>query len=166
MERVLLAVDGVKVSNSVLDYSLELCRRIKAGLSILHIVNDSRYIEMIEKQCTKMKRIGQYLETTHMAATFAEADDHDTARQYISKTIDEMNAVARQTADRGVSYQMSYRAGKSEMEIPRFVREHPDVIITIFDSPGQRSDTAVRLQFEKMKQRIDIPVVQIDKAKT
>ena len=68
MEKVLLAVDGAKVSRRVLDYSLELCRRIKAGLDVLHIINDTKYIEIFEKQRKKMKRIGKYLEASQMAA--------------------------------------------------------------------------------------------------
>lgn len=163
MEKVLLAVDGNRPSRRVLDYSLELCKRIRAGLDILHVVKDSRYVEIFEKQRDRVKRLGKYLEAAQVAVAFAEADEQDTARQVISRAIDEMNGFARRSADNGILCELSYRKGASENEIPRFVEEHPEVILTIFDSPEQ-NDSAVTRRFEKIRQTLSVPVVKIDRS--
>lgn len=109
-----------------------------------------------------MKQIGKYLEATQVAAAFAEVDEHDTARQVISQAIDDMTVITRQSADEGVACHLSYGTGSTEKEISWFVDNHPDVILAICDTSGQKTGSSIDRSFDKIKQHLCVPVVKFD----
>ncbi len=79
MEKVLLAVDGIDHDRIVFNYAIELCKRIKAELNVFQIIRPKNYSKYIKKIRQQADLARTYIEGSMVAATFAEAGEHETA---------------------------------------------------------------------------------------
>ncbi|MDH3567158.1 MAG: universal stress protein, partial [Desulfobacteraceae bacterium] len=79
MEKVLLAIDGMTPDRKAFRYAVALCKRIRAELSIFQIIRPQYYREYKKKILKKGLFARTFVEGSMVAATFAEAGEHETA---------------------------------------------------------------------------------------
>lgn len=139
MQKILLAIDGLKPSRSVFRYAVQLCQILKAELSVLQIITPKYYSACFKKIREKAQRAGQYLEGAMAAAAFAEAGEHETANAVMDEARKNLNMLLPETEKAGVPVHLTTRSGRSGKEIIHFVKKHRDVVLTIYDAAEEDS---------------------------
>ena len=166
MQKVLLAIDGIHPDRKVFDYAVQLCKRIKAELSVFQVVNPRNYSEYLK---TIRKRAGfarKYIEGAMVAATFAEAGEHETAREIMAAALENINRLLPESEKAGVPCHFAVKTGNPTKEIINYVNVHRDVVLTIYDasSEGRKGTQGVKRQqgvSEKIKQKLAVPLVVV-----
>lgn len=165
MEKVLLAIDGITLDRKVFRYAVELCKRIKAELDILQIITPRNYSKYLKKVQQGAKQAKTYLEASVIAATFAEAGEHETAREIMSAALKNMNQLLPESGKAGIRYNLTMKLGTPNEEIIDYVNEHRDVILALYDAPQAESkDTGVvkkKTVPKEIKEKLHIPLVVI-----
>jgi nucleotide-binding universal stress UspA family protein len=155
MQKVLLAIDGITPSNKALHYAVELCKRIKADLNVLQIINPQNYIKYIQKLGKRVNQARKYMEDTLVVATFAEAGEHEMAMTLKEQTLKNMDQLLTESERDAVHYHLSLKAGPSDKEIVNYVNEHRDIILTIYDvQEGETDDEKVERKTGAVPMRI------------
>ena len=167
MEKVLLAIDDISPDIKTVNYAVELCTRIKAELNVLHIVRSQNVNGLLEKAITKAKCAKLFFEGTMMAATFAEAGDHETADELMNQALKNINELLSESEKSGISYHLTMKCGNSSEEIVRFVQEHKDVVVAIYDPAGEKEQSTSARKIQKMirsiTEALPIPLVMLQK---
>ncbi|MBW2108656.1 MAG: universal stress protein [Deltaproteobacteria bacterium] len=133
MEKVLLAINGVTPNRKMFSYAVQLCQRLKAELCVLQVIEARRYGEYLSKIRQKARRARRFLEDSMTAVTFAEAGDHETAKDMMIQARKNMNALLPESEKAGVPCRLTMTSGQAEKEIVRYVRQHRDVVLTVYD---------------------------------
>lgn len=136
MEKVLLAIDGMRPDQQIVDYAAKLCRRIRAELDILHIIDPEVYAGYLKNFHRQVHRARDLFENTMMAATFAETGDYDTAKSLIDKTSDQINRLLSDTDKNDIKYRVQVKPGETGQEIVKYVDRHRDIVVAIYDNSG------------------------------
>jgi len=133
MDKVLLAIDGFNPNQGLFSYAVDLCRRMKAELSILQVIRPGGEARGLKKLGEKAQRAGAFFENAMMAATFAEANEHETAVGILKRAQENLEPFLSEPAGKGVRVNATTRLGAPEHEIPDYVNNHRDVVITVCD---------------------------------
>jgi hypothetical protein len=163
MEKVLLAIDGVTPDKQVFRYALQLCRRIKAELDVLQVIKPTK---IHTKAGKKTGHARKYIEGSLMAAAFAEAGDHQTAKDMMSEALDNLKKLLPESDKAGIRYHLTAKAGSPKIEILNHVNEHRDIVLAIYDTGLKESlektsaETGASVLSE-LKQALSIPLVVI-----
>jgi hypothetical protein len=152
MKKVLLAISGITPSRNVFTYAVELCQRIRAELDILQIIRPKQYRQYLEKVREKSHHAKRYMESTMTAAAFAEAGEHETAREIEAQALKNINRLLPESEMAGVPCHLTMKSGSPEEELLSFMKEHRDVVLTIYDVP--KEETGVLSSGSKKKKRI------------
>ena len=83
MRTVLLAVEGTIPEREILGCAVGLCRRMRAELRVLHILDPGLWKSHGKRLAKQISRGRTLLEASMAAAAFAEAGEHDKAREYM-----------------------------------------------------------------------------------
>jgi len=165
MEKVLLAIDGITPDKKAFNYAVELCSRIKAELNVLHIVRSQNMNGLLEKAMNRAKCAKLFFEGTMMAATFAEAGEHETADDLMNQALKNINKLLTESEKSGISCHLTMKSGNSSEEIVRFVQENKDVVIAVYDPAGEKeqntSDRKIKKMIRAMTEAIPIPLVMV-----
>lgn len=166
MEKVLLAINGVKPSQKVFRYALQLCQRLKAELRVLQVIRPGQYAEYLKRVKKNAGQARRLIEGTMMAATFAEAGEHGTAKDIMAQARKNINQLLPESERAGVRYHLTMKSGRPCDEIIRYVNEHRDVVLTIYDGepegdPKRPVPTEDRDVARKVWQHLPIPLVTI-----
>ncbi len=140
MGKVLLAIEGMSPDRQVFDYAVNLCRRIRAELNILHIIDPTKIarpkvagrFQMLRKQ---MDMARGCLEKTMMAATFAETGEHDFAREIMDEASANIKRLLAEKDQTSVDYRVKIKTGNSGAAILDYVDRHRDIVLAIYDAP-------------------------------
>lgn len=165
MEKVLLAINGVKPSHKVFRYAVELCQRLKAELQVLQVISPGQYGEYLKKVRKGAHWAKHFIEDSMIAATFAEAGEYGTAKDIIVQARKNMNQLLPESERAGVPYHLTIKSGRPSKEIIRYVKEHRDVVLTIYD--GAQDENPVRGMSvdrdvpRKIREHMSIPLVVI-----
>ena len=145
MEKVLLAIDGIKPTRSAFHYAVQLCQRLKAELNVLQVIAPGRCSSYVKRFGYKAKGTKRFIEGSMAAAAFAEAGEHETARQVMAEARRNLNELLPESEKAGVPFHLSLKAGRPDREIPLYLRRHRDVVLTIYDASAQdaRADQVV-----------------------
>ena len=165
MEKVLLAIDGTTPDKKAFNYAVELCTRIKADLSILHIVRSQNMNGLLEKAINRAKCAKLFFEGTMMAATFAEAGEHEIADDLMDQALMNINTLLTESENSGISCHLTMKSGNPSEEIVRFVRENKDVVIAVYDPSGEKeqstSDRKIKNIIRSITDALPIPLVMV-----
>jgi hypothetical protein len=166
MQKVLLAIDGINPDRKVFDYAVQLCQRIKADLSVFQVINPLRYKEYLKTIRTRADNARKYFEGAMVAATFAEAGEHDTAKELMSKALENINRLVPESEKAGVLCLFAVNSGNPAKEIINYVNVHRDVVLTIYDASfeGRQGTQGVKRQqgvSGKIKQKLAVPLVVV-----
>ncbi len=160
MQKVLLAIDGINPDRRVFDYAVQLCKRIKAELSVFQIINPRRYKEYLKTVRKRADNARKYIEGAMVAVTFAETGEHETAREIMSKALENINRLLPESEKAGVQCHFAVKTGNPAKEIINYVNAHRDVVLTIYDSSFEDRDGTQGVP-GKIKQKLAVPLVVV-----
>jgi nucleotide-binding universal stress UspA family protein len=165
MEKVLLAIDGITPDKKAFNYAVELCSRIKAELNVLHIIRSHEASNLLERAINKAKYAKLFFEGAMVAATFAEADEHETANDLMNQALKNINKLLSESEESGISCHLTMKSGNPNEEIVRFVNEHKDVVIAVYDPAGKKeqntSDRNRKKMIRSITDALPIPLVMV-----
>ena len=144
MQRILLAIDGITPDKKALYYAVELCKRIKAELSVLEVISPRNYPRYIKNLGERVNQARRYVEDSMVAVTFAEAGDHEVARALQEEAQKKISQLLPESERDAVHCRLSMKSGSPDKEIVRYVNDHRDIVLTIYDTPEGQSDETVR----------------------
>jgi len=164
MEKVLLAIDGITPDRKVFGYAVQLCKRIKADLNVLQIIRPRNYTKYIKKIRERTNYARNYFEGSMIAATFAEAGEHDTANAIMAEARRNINKLLPESEKAGIQYQLTMKSGDPNKEIIEYVNAHRDVVLTIYDTSQKgHHETGIgkrnRPMAREMRQMLSVPLV-------
>ena len=159
MEKVLLAIEGITPNKKAVHYAAELCKRIKAELNILQIINSLN----VGKRLNRLRR---YMEDSMIAATFAEAGEHGMAKDLREQALKNINQLLPESEKEAVHCHWSMTSGSPDKEIVNYVNDHRDIILTIYDtSKEDMGDTDIETKTRdvpyRIRQRLSTPLVVV-----
>lgn len=134
MEKVLLAIEGLKPDQSTFRYTLELCERMRAGLDILQILSERTRAAYLKKVRRGARQARNRFEDAMVAVTFAEAGQHDVYRQMKKEACDNLERLIPEPQRGTIAYRLSLQTGNPDEQILRYLKDHRDVVLTIYDS--------------------------------
>lgn len=166
MKKVLLTIDGITPDQKAFRYAVALCKRIRADLNIFQIIRPRYYREYMKKVQKKTFLARKFMEGSMVAATFAEAGEHETALDMMTEASNEIKRLLSESEKSGVHCHFSITSGIPEKEIINYVNDHRDVVLTIYDASDQNANRTVNVSekknvLAKMKRELCIPLVMV-----
>ena len=155
MQRILLAIDGITPNKKALYYAVELCKRIKAELSVLEVISPRNYFRYIKNLGERVNQARKYVEDSMVAVTFAEAGDHEMAKALQEEAQRKISQLLPESERDAVHYRLSMKSGSPDKEIVRYVNNHRDIVLTIYDTPEEATgETAGERKTNSVPRRI------------
>ena len=159
MEKILLAIEGITPNKKAVRFAVELCKRVKAELNILQIINSLNLGE-------RVNRVRRYVEGSMIAATFAEAGEHEMAKDLREQALKNINQLLPESEKEAVHCHLSVRSGIPDREIVNYVNDHRDIVLTIYNTPKEEmgnanSETKTTDVPRRIRQRISTPLVVV-----
>jgi len=166
MKKVLLVIDGITPDKKVFRYAIQLCKRIKAELNVFQIINPRNYGEYLKKVRKGAGHARGYIESSMVAATFAEAGEHETAKEIMSVALRNINLLLPESEKEGVQCHFTIKPGAPDKEIINYVNTHRDVVLTIYDSSRKDHDetsftSKKRAVSRQIKQKLSVPLLVV-----
>jgi nucleotide-binding universal stress UspA family protein len=166
MKKVLLAIDGMTPDRKAFRYALALCKRIRAELSIFQIIRPQYYREYKKKIRQKGLFVKKFVEGSMVAATFAEAGEHETALDIMAEASKEIRRLLQESEEAGVHCYFSIKSGNPDKEIVNYVSDHRNVVLTIYDVSDQGADqntnnSKKKNSLAKITKRLSVPLVTV-----
>jgi nucleotide-binding universal stress UspA family protein len=166
MEKVLLAIDGMTPDRKAFRYAVALCERIRAELSIFQIIRPQYYREYKKKIRKKGLFARTFIEGSMVAATFAEAGEHETAMDMMAEASKKMRDLLQESEEAGVHCHFSIKSGNPEKEIINYVNDHRNVVLTIYDISDHDVDEAANISNKKsalarIRKNLSVPLVTV-----
>jgi nucleotide-binding universal stress UspA family protein len=166
MKQVLLTIDGVTPDLKAFHYAVALCKQIRAELSIFQIIRPRYYRKYLEKIRKNTFLARTFIKSSMVAATFAEAGEHETALEIMDEASKEIKRLLSESEKSGVHCHFSMKAGNPEKEIIDYVNTHRNVVLTIYDAANQSADQNDKVSekehvLEKIKKYLPIPLVMV-----
>ncbi len=166
MEKVLLAIDGISPSKQILHYAVQLSQRLRAQLNVLEIISPKRSKEYIHRVSRVANHTKRYFERSMVAATFAEAGEHEMAQELTAEALKNLNQLLPESEKAGRACQLTLKPGHLAEEILKYVKTHRDVVLAIYDGTQgkdltggvSRKNTPVP---KEIIQNLSIPLVVI-----
>jgi nucleotide-binding universal stress UspA family protein len=165
MQKVLLAVDGIKPTDKAFRYAVELCQRLRAELRILQVIRPNHYGQYLKRIQRSVRFAKRYAEDSMVAITFAEAGEHETAREIMAQARKNMSKLMPESEQAGIPCHLTMTSGRPGREIVRYVNKHRDVVLTIYDTAREENSECGILAEEgedrpdEIGQRMCVPLV-------
>ena len=164
MEKILLAIEGVTPDRGTFNYAVSLCKRMRTGLDILHILSPSSYSKYLEKVKKGARHAKSVFEDAMVAVTFAEAGQYDIFEQMKKQVCDNLDRLIPEPERDDIVYHLTLKSGNPDEEIVRYVCDHRDVVLTIYDASGVKDEQECMPEEKRNKtpqiaQRLPTPLV-------
>jgi len=166
MQKVLLAVDGIKPTDKAFRYAVELCQRLRAELRILQVIRPNHYGQYLKRVQRSVRSAKRFAEESMVAIAFAEAGEHDTAKEIMAQARKNMNILMPESERAGIPCHLTMTSGRPGKEIVRYVNKHRDVVLTIYDRATEENSVCSITPEEgdgplAIGQRLSIPLVML-----
>ncbi len=145
MESVLLAIEGMYPDRTLISYAASLCRRIRAELRVLYVIDPGIYEEQMKTLRKQLHRARDSFESTMIAASFAESGEFDTAGILADKTSAKIQQLLSETDKKAVKYRVQVKPGRTGAEILKHVNQHRDIVLAICDSKTMTTGLRTKL---------------------
>jgi len=164
MEKILLAIDGSAPDRKIFNYAVALCKRMRAGLDVLQILGPRSYRKYLKKVKLGALNARSVFEDAMVAVTFAEAGQHDIAEQLKMQVFENIDRLIPKSEKDGLDYHLTLKCGNADEEIVRYVCDHRDVVLTIYDASGaqdkqERASVRKRKAVRQIGQKLSTPFV-------
>ncbi len=164
MEKILLAIDGIAPDSRIFNYAVALCKRMRAGLDVLQIIGPRscrKYLKKVKQSALNARSV---FEDTMVAVTFAEAGQHDITGQLKMQVFENIDRLIPKSEKDGIDYHLTLKCGNADEEIVRYVCDHRDVVLTIYDAFGaqdkqERPSVIKRNAVRQIGQKLSTPLV-------
>jgi hypothetical protein len=164
MEKVLLAIEGIAPDRSTFSYAVALCKRMRAGLDVLQILGPRscrKYLKKVKKGTRHARNV---FEDAMVAVTFAEAGQHDIAEQLKMQVFENIDRLIPKSEKDVIDYHLTLKSGNADEEIVRYVCDHRDVVLTIYDASGaqdkqERASGKTINALRQIGQKLSTPLV-------
>ena len=140
MEKILLAIDGIAPDRSTFSYAVALCKRMRAGLDVLQILGPYSFRKYLKRVKKGARHASSLFEDAMVSATFAEAGQHDFAEQLKTRASENLNRLIPEAERDDIDYHLVLKSGNPNEEIVRYVYDHRDVVLTIYDASGTKDE--------------------------
>jgi nucleotide-binding universal stress UspA family protein len=166
MKKVLLAIDGITPDQKAFRYAVALCKRIRAELSIFQIIRPRYYREYAKKVRKKASLARKFMEGSMVAATFAEAGEHETAMDIMADASKKIRRLLQESGESGVHCYFSIESESPEKEIVNYVKKHRNVVLTIYDASDPDVNGAANISIkknalERIRKDLSVPLVTV-----
>ena len=167
MKKVLLAIDGIVPDQKVFQYAIQLCKRIKAELNVFQIINPQNFSEYLKKVRKSAGTARSYFASVMMAATFAEAGEHETAKEIMAAALKNYNRLLPESEKEGVPCHFSMKSGSPDKEIIDYVNANRDIVVAIYDAARHENEGTKITQKKKttpgrIRHKLAVPLVVIN----
>jgi nucleotide-binding universal stress UspA family protein len=142
MEKILLAIDGSEPDSKIIRFAISLCKRMRTGLDVLQIIGLRRCKKHLKKVTQGARHASSVFENAMVAATFAEAGQHDIAKQLKMQACENLESLITQSEKDVIDYHLTLKSGNADEEIVRYVSDHRDVVLTIYAASGSADKQA------------------------
>lgn len=171
MKTVLFAIDHMEPDPKSLDYALELCRRMSAGLEVLHIVRPPKSPGRPAKR--RRGRVGLAREVFQRAmasVSVAETGVPDPVSALKTAARKRFTRLLPNTSDVRVAYGCMVTDDAPEAVIERHVRSRRHIVLTVLDPRSRRRLSGVRDRTEKRAggtpmPKLSVPLVLVKNAR-
>jgi len=135
-------------------------------LNVFQIINPRNYGEYLKKVRKGAGHARGYIESSMVAATFAEAGEHETAKEIMSVALRNINLLLPESEKEGVQCHFTIKPGAPDKEIINYVNTHRDVVLTIYDSSRKDHDetsftSKKRAVSRQIKQKLSVPLLVV-----
>lgn len=164
MKKILLAISGISPHLRDFQYAADLCSRLKADLNILQIVGLSNSRDGLKRIRDKAGNLRRRIEDSMTAATFAEAGEHEIARDILNQAKRNLEPLLSKAEEAGISCQVTVKEGDPEKEIVRYLKGHRDIVLTVCDihrekdAPSRKKRTSIPAG---IAEQFPVPVVVV-----
>jgi hypothetical protein len=134
MKTILLAVDGMAAHRTALDYALDLCVPVQAGLDILQIIPPQVDNAGLSKFKRSIYRVRDLVEEAMVTATFAEAGTPELDDALRARAERRLKGLIPDGIDTKVGYNCVVTGEDPDAVLKRYVDEHRNIILAIYDS--------------------------------
>ena len=167
MKKVLLAIDGITPDSKIFHYAVDLCKRMKAELKVFQIIRPQNYSKYLKELRQKADSARIYFQGSMMAAAFAEAGEHESAKEIMAEASEHIKGLMSESQKQGVQCHFSMKRGNPEKEIVDYVNYHRDVVLAIYNSSTENVDKTGVLSKKKnvitsIKEKLAVPLVVAD----
>jgi hypothetical protein len=166
MKTVLLAIAGETPNRKALHYAVELCREMKARLSVLQVINPSRKNRTSQFIADCAEKIRSTIEETMTAIAFSEVGEPPPFKNKSAEATFAKGRVADRKKSGEILEELIVKRGKASREIVGYIKKNRDIVLTVYD-PEMESDTQKKKQRRTMpdsiKKNIDIPIVTVQR---
>jgi len=164
MKTILLAVDGMVAHKSALDYALDLCGPVRAGLEILQIIRPRGYAAGLSKFKKAIYRARDLMEDTMVTVTYAEAGTPELDDALRAAAERRLKRLIPDGLDTKVDYNCIVTGEDPDAVLKRYVDEHRNVILAIYDSLRIGRKTAAARESKRaivsgLLNKLSIPLV-------
>lgn len=170
MKSVLFATDHMTPNRKALDYALLLCRRMTAGLEVLHILrvpppSDSPG----NHRHPPIQPSGDAAVSAMVTVAAAESGAHDPPDALRAAAYDQFKGQLPDQPDTRIDYRCLVAGEPAGTIIERYVRNHRHIVLAVFD-PTLHRDPSGALKKEtcpagvQVMPKLSIPVVLVKNA--
>lgn len=159
MKTVLLAIAGETPNVNALKYAVDFCKRMKARLSILQIIQSAQKSEGVRYVSKGFDKLMRSMDDTMVRITFAEAgvdlESEDRLRRLCAKTakyLDKSGAV-------DIPFEIIVKPGKADRETLGYLQRQRDVIMAVYD-PAARGGKPKGIP-RKILENTKIPLITV-----
>lgn len=167
MKKVLLAIDGIDPDQKAFHYAIQLCQRIKAELNVFQVISPRYYNKYLKRVREGAGHAKSYFASTMMAATFAEAGEHETAEAIMAVAQENFKRLLPESEKQGIPCHFSIKSGNSDKEIIKYVHAHRDVVVAIYDAAGHENEEPKitrkkKATPRKIRRKLAVPIVVVN----
>jgi len=162
MKQVLLAINGDIPTNSVFQYSVGLCKRMKAELNILQFIQNRKLNHCISATKKKVGRLGKFLEDSFAEVAFAEQDVFYRADEFLSGVSDPLKDLVNFNKTE-VPFKVTLTSGDPGTELSSYIDNHQEIVLTIFDPSKdvQNQPKQCLATVEQIRNKLYVPLVVV-----
>ena len=169
MKKVLFAFNGLQPGKGLFRYAVQFCRKMKADLLILQVVPPG-FCQGAKKTLKEsLERAQNRIDDTLVSAALAEAGAADAARGVLLAGRKHIERLLPRADAKAVVRSFEQKVGDPDQEIYTYVRNHPDIVLTIYDVVPRHIPTGPgpggRRVWEKVTSDLGIPFVMSPESK-
>jgi hypothetical protein len=145
MKTVLFAIDHMDPDRTSLDYALKLCRRMSAGLEVLHIVRPPRSPgSPANHRRGRVGKVREVFERAMVSVTFAEAGVPDPLAALKMAAHSRFKRLLPERSEVRITYGCMVTDDPPAAVIERYVRNRRQIVLTVLDPRSRRGVTDAR----------------------
>lgn len=162
MKKVLLAINGDIPTHSIYSYSVDLCRRMKAGLDIVQFLKENKLTDCISSTKKKVGSLGRFVEDSFAGVAFAEENLPQTGLNIAAGISPPLKYLILED-NPDVLNSVTLSEGELETELSELVEDRKDIVLAIFDPSTEKRRHEVKgsHKIKLLRKKLCVPLVVV-----